>query len=62
MKWLSVKELASYMGISKGTVYRKLKANELPAHRVGKLWKFDKAEIDEWIKRSSPDRKLKQDC
>lgn len=48
-RWLSVQEIAQYLGVSKETVYRWLEKGKIPAHRVGKLWKFKTAEVDEWI-------------
>lgn len=48
-RWLSVQEIASYLGISKETVYRWLEKRKIPAHRVGKLWKFKTDEIDKWV-------------
>ncbi|HXH74061.1 MAG TPA: helix-turn-helix domain-containing protein [Bacteriovoracaceae bacterium] len=48
-KWLSVEEIADHLGISKETVYRWLEKGKIPAHRVGKLWKFRPSEIDEWV-------------
>ena len=50
-KWLSVEEIAEHLGISKETVYRWLERKRIPAHRVGKLWKFKASEVDEWVKR-----------
>lgn len=49
--WLSVDEIARHLGISKETVYRWLDRGKVPAHRVGKLWKFKATEVDEWIRR-----------
>lgn len=48
-RWLSVEEIAAYMGISKETVYRWLDRRKIPAHRIGKLWKFKAREVDEWV-------------
>lgn len=48
-KWLSVEEIADHLGISKETVYRWLEKGKIPAHRVGKLWKFRPSEVDEWV-------------
>ncbi len=48
-RWLSVQEIAQYLGISKETVYRWLEKGKIPAHRVGKLWKFKTKEVDEWV-------------
>lgn len=49
-KWLSVEEIAQHLGISKETVYRWLEKEKIPAHRVGKLWKFQISEVNEWVK------------
>jgi excisionase family DNA binding protein len=50
-KWLSVEEIAEHLGISKETVYRWLERKRIPAHRVGKLWKFRASEVDDWVIR-----------
>lgn len=52
-RWLSVQEIAQYLGISKETVYRWLEKGKIPAHRVGKLWKFKTSEVDQWIKNGN---------
>jgi len=49
-RWYSVKEIAEYLGVSKETVYRWLDKKKIPAHRVGKLWKFKPEDVDVWIK------------
>jgi len=48
-KWLSVEDIADHLGISKETVYRWLKEGSIPAHRIGKLWKFRTSEVDHWV-------------
>ena len=48
-KWLSVEEIAEHLGISKETVYRWLEKRRIPAHRIGKLWKFRPSEVDDWV-------------
>jgi excisionase family DNA binding protein len=49
-RWVSVDEVAQHLGIARDTVYRWIEKKGLPAHRVGKLWKFQLSEIDEWVK------------
>jgi excisionase family DNA binding protein len=49
-RWLSVDEIAEYLGIKRDTVYKWIAENRMPAHKVGRLWKFRKEEIDDWIK------------
>lgn len=54
-RWLSAEEIAKYLGIAEDTVYRWIDAKGLPAHRVGKLWKFKTEEIDRWVKSGKAD-------
>ncbi len=49
-RWLSVEEISSYLGVTKDTVYKWLNEKELPAHKVGRLWKFKKEDVDNWVK------------
>ena len=50
-RWLSVDEIASYMGIKRDTVYKWIDRRSMPAYKMGRLWKFRKEEIDEWIRQ-----------
>lgn len=50
-RWLSVEEIADHLGIAAITVYRWLEKQKIPAHRVGRLWKFKASEIDEWVRK-----------
>jgi len=47
--WVSVGEVAKHLGIAKDTVYRWIESRSLPAHRVGRLWKFKLSQVDGWI-------------
>lgn len=49
-RWLSVDEIAQHLGVSNDTVYTWLAKKKIPAHRLGKLWKFKISEVDLWIK------------
>jgi excisionase family DNA binding protein len=49
-RWLSVDELADYLGIKRDTVYKWIIRRKLPAHKVGRLWKFRRDEVDGWVK------------
>lgn len=48
-RWLSVGEIGRYLGVSSDTVYRWIDKRGMPAHRVGRLWKFKKESVDSWI-------------
>lgn len=45
-RWLSVDEIAEYLGIKRDTAYKWISEKHMPAHKVGRLWKFKKEEID----------------
>jgi excisionase family DNA binding protein len=47
--WLDVKELSSYIKIKEKTLYALVAAGKIPHYRVGKLVRFQKVEIDEWM-------------
>jgi excisionase family DNA binding protein len=47
--WVSVEEVAKHLGVAKDTVYRWIESKSLPAHRVGRLWKFKLSQVDAWI-------------
>ena len=48
--WIGLEEAANYMGITKETVRNWIKKTDIPAHKIGKLWKFKRSELDDWIK------------
>jgi excisionase family DNA binding protein len=52
-RWLSVDEIAAYLGIKRDTIYKWIDEKSLPAHRLGRLWKFKKEEVDEWVLKGS---------
>jgi len=56
-RWLSLEDIATHLGVKKDTVYKWLAAKKIPAHKVGRLWKFDKAEIDHWVKSGAANHK-----
>lgn len=48
-RWLSVDEICKYLGIGKDTVYKWIDKHDMPAHRMGRLWKFKKDQVDAWV-------------
>lgn len=49
-RWLSVDEIGEYLGIKRDTVYKWIADKEMPAHRVGRFWKFKTDEVDDWVR------------
>ena len=52
---LSVAEICEYLGVSNDTIYKWIEKYKMPAHRMGRLWKFKKDEVDEWVKAGGAD-------
>ena len=48
-KWVSLKEITEYLGASRESVLKWIDHKDMPAHKLGKLWKFKISEVDEWI-------------
>lgn len=48
-RWLSVDEICKYLGDSKDTVYKWIDKHQMPAHRMGRMWKFKKEQVDTWV-------------
>lgn len=48
--WIGINEAAEYLGVNKDTIRNWIKKTDIPAHRLGKLWKFKRIELDDWIK------------
>jgi excisionase family DNA binding protein len=47
-RFLTVRELAKYLRVHPSTVYRLLKAQQLPGFRVGTEWRFSIEQINRW--------------
>lgn len=48
--WLSADDIAAHLGVTKDTVYAWIADKRMPAHKVGRLWKFQATEVDEWVR------------
>lgn len=48
--WLSADAIAAHLGVTKDTVYAWIAEKKMPAHKVGRLWKFQASEVDEWVR------------
>jgi len=47
--WATAEQVAQHLGVVKDTVYRWRERKGLPAHKVGRLWKFQLSEVDELV-------------
>ena len=56
-KLLDVDDLAKYLKLQKQTIYNWLNQRKISGMKIGGVWRFDKAEIDKWLRSKS--RKVK---
>jgi len=56
-KLLDVEDLAKYLKLQKQTIYNWLNQGKISGMKIGGVWRFDKQEIDKWLKSQS--RKIK---
>ncbi|MCL4551936.1 MAG: helix-turn-helix domain-containing protein [Candidatus Marsarchaeota archaeon] len=54
-RWLSVEEIAAYLGIKRDTVYKWVERRKMPAHKMGRLWKFRREDVDYWVRSGGAD-------
>ena len=49
LSFLGVREVACYLGVRPSTVYAMVERKGIPHYKVGRLVRFKKFEIDEWM-------------
>jgi excisionase family DNA binding protein len=50
---LDIEQLSQYLKVPKSTLYRLVRENRIPSHKVGKHWRFRKEAVDQWLDRPS---------
>lgn len=50
---MNVRQAATYLGVSRDTLYKYVAAEKLPAFKLGNRWKFKKALLDRWMEQQS---------
>ncbi len=56
---LDVDELAKYLKLQKQTIYNWLSQRKISGIKLGGVWRFDKKEVDRWLRSQS--RKARDD-
>lgn len=50
-KWINIEAAAEHLGVKPVTVRNWIRKEKgIPAHKIGKQWKFKYSELDEWVK------------
>ncbi|ADJ26954.1 DNA binding domain protein, excisionase family [Dehalogenimonas lykanthroporepellens BL-DC-9] len=53
-KWLTIEELSGYLKMSRSKLYQMAQKGELLGSKIGTQWRFDRDEIDDWVKSKRP--------
>lgn len=59
--WVTASDVAQHLGVVKETVYRWRERKGLPAHKIGRLWKFQLSEVDAWVRAGGADESSEGD-
>ncbi|MDR3160294.1 MAG: PTS sugar transporter subunit IIA [Spirochaetaceae bacterium] len=57
---LTIEEVAKYLRVSERTVYDWAQKGDLPAGKIGTVWRFKKSEIEKWVNDRLTVNKLSQ--
>lgn len=52
--FLTIDEVLNYLRVKSRTVYRLIKAGELPAVRVGRQWRIRRSDLNAWLEAQRP--------
>ncbi|TQE99805.1 MAG: helix-turn-helix domain-containing protein [Spiribacter salinus] len=47
--WATLQEVAEHLKVSEDTVHRWISSRAMPAHRIGRVWRFKLSQIDAWV-------------
>lgn len=60
-RYYSMLDIMKYLGISRDTALRWIATKQMPAHKIGKNWKFKLSEIDEWVNRGMAEEQFQNE-
>jgi excisionase family DNA binding protein len=58
--WVSLDEISKHLGVARDSIYRWIDKKGLPAHKMGRLWKFKISEVDEWVRAGGAAQDIKE--
>jgi excisionase family DNA binding protein len=58
---MTLQETADYLRVTRSTIHRLLKRNQIPAFRIGRHWRFNVEEIERWCSSHVSGKDLKAD-
>lgn len=61
-RWVGVEDVAAHLDVNKDSVYRWIEKMGLPAHRVGRLFRFKLSEVDAWVRANKASETTNPSC
>ena len=55
-EFLNIKEVSQYLGIKTSTLYFYVENGDIPHYRIGRLIRFKKQEVDQWMEGNKKER------
>ena len=59
-KWLTIDQIADYLQVSKEKIYKTCQKGKMPASKFGGQWRFNRQEIDAWLRKQRPSNSKKK--
>lgn len=59
IEFMTLPEVAEYLRLSIHTIYKMAQKGRIPALKAGAVWRFNRAEINEWM-RSEAERRQEE--
>lgn len=47
---LSIDDACAYLKLAKVTMYKHVRKGQIPAFKMGRMWRFHKGALDSWLK------------
>ena len=59
--WSTLKDVQEYLGVGRESILQWINKRNMPAYKVGRLWKFKLSEIDDWIRSGGAADDIKEE-